>query len=292
MSSLASTPLASAGRLRRLRPRRRPSVVVLCAGIVLATLVLLAAVPGLVTPGDPGAQDLTVGLTGPVSGHPLGTDQLGRDVLARVIAGTRGALLGPLGVAVGAWLLGGTAGVVAGFVGGRVDTIIMRGVDLVYALPGLLITIVVGGVLGGGTLVAIALLAVLFSPIDARISRAATLELRGQPFVEAARMLGTPRWRILVRHIAPNVAPLQLANSILQFAFAIVALASLSFLGIGSDPGAPEWGRMLSDGRTLMGTNLAAVLAPAAAIAVTAASVNVVGEWVYARMSSRGSVVQ
>lgn len=290
MSSLASTPRAA--RLRRSRRRNRPSVVVLCAAVVLVVLVALAAVPGLFMSGSPDAQDLTVGLTGPVPGHPLGTDELGRDVLARVIAGTRGALLGALGVAVCAWAIGGTAGVVAGFVGGRVDAIVMRTVDLVYALPGLLVTIVVGGVLGGGTIVAVGLLAILFSPIDARIARAATLELRGQPFVEAARMLGTSRRRILVRHIAPNVAPLQLANSILQFAFAIVALASLSFLGIGSDPGAPEWGRMLSDGRTLMGTNLAAVLAPGLAIAMAAASVNVVGEWVYSRLSARGSVVE
>jgi peptide/nickel transport system permease protein len=275
-------------RIRLARVRRVPPGGVAVAVLILAAIVVMAAVPGLLRPDDPGAQDLLHASLPPGGGHLLGTDALGRDVLSRTITGARPALLGPLAVAVLAWVLGGSAGVVAGYCGGRVDSVIMRVVDGVYALPGLLITIVVSGVLGGGYVLAVVLLGVLAAPNDARVARAAALELRGQPFVEAARMLGTGGPGIVVRHLVPNMLPLQLANATVQFAFAIVALASLSFLGIGADPGSAEWGRMLSDSRTLLYDNPACALAPAVAIAGTAASVSVLGEWLYGRIAARG----
>jgi peptide/nickel transport system permease protein len=267
------------GRVRR----RRPPALVLIAGAVVLLVCVAALLPALFPGGGPSTQRLAVGLTGSSGAHPFGTDPLGRDILARTVAGARQAVVGPLGVALGSALLGGAIGLVAGFLGGRTDMVLMRVVDAIGALPGLLVTIVIGGVLGGGFAMAVALLAVLFSPIDARIVRAATLELRGQSFVEAASLLGTSKARIMARHIVPNVLPLELSTLLLNFALALVALASLSFLGVGISPGTPDWGRMLAEGRALLGTNPTAVIAPVVAIALTAASVNVLGDWTYER---------
>jgi peptide/nickel transport system permease protein len=166
----------------------------------------------------------------------------------------------------------------------------MRVVDFVYALPGLLVAIVVVGVLGGGYYRAVVLLVFLFCPFDTRLVRAATLEQRRRPYVEAARTLGLPRWRIMFLHIWPNVLPVAVANATLAFAFALVSLASLSFLGIGVGPGTADWGRMLSDSRTLLFQNPATALAPGIALVLTAASVNVIGDWLFERFSDRGQV--
>ena len=155
-------------------------------------------------------------------------------------------------------------------------------------MPALLVAIVVVGVLGGGYFLAVGLLVILFSPVDTRIVRGATLDQRSRAYVEAARMLGLPSRRIMVRHIWPNVLPLALANAFLTFAFSIVSLAALSFLGLGVGPGTADWGRMLSDSRTLLFDVPAAALAPGIAIVVTAASVNVIGDWLYERLSDRG----
>jgi peptide/nickel transport system permease protein len=185
-------------------------------------------------------------------------------------------------------LIGNAIGLVAGYRGGFADTVVMRTVDLMYALPALLVAIVVGGVLGGGYWVAIAILIVLFSPYDARLVRGATLEQRGLPYVEAARALGLPPRRIMFRHIWPNLLPLVVANTFLNFAFALVTLAGLSFIGIGVDPGTPDWGRMLAESRTLLFDNPWAALAPGAMLVVTAVSMNLVGDWLYERLSDRG----
>jgi peptide/nickel transport system permease protein len=202
--------------------------------------------------------------------------------------GARTAVVGPLLIALGAMLIGNVLGLLAGYFGGLVDSAISRWVDFVYAMPALLVAIVVVGVLGGGYFLAVALLVVLFSPIDTRIVRGATLDQRTRPYVEAARMLGLSNLRIMVAHIWPNVLPLALANAFLTFAFSIVSLASLSFLGLGVGPGTADWGRMLSDSRTLLFDVPAAAIAPGIAIVATAASVNVIGDWLYEKLSDRG----
>ena len=241
-----------------------------------------------IAPHDPNEQDLLFSLTGPSREHLLGTDDLGRDIASRTIVGARTAVVGPLLIAFGAMLIGSVLGLLAGYLGGLSDSAISRWVDLVYAMPALLVAIVVVGVLGGGYFLAVGLLVVLFSPIDTRIVRGATLDQRSRPYVEAARMLGLSNRRIMVGHIWPNVLPLALANAFLTFAFSIVALASLSFLGLGVGPGTADWGRMLSDSRTLLFDVPAAAIAPGIAIVVTAASVNVIGDWLYERLSDRG----
>ena len=134
---------------------------------------------------------------------------------------------------------------------------------------------------------AVAVLVVLFTAPDTRIVRSAVLEQRPLPYIEAARTLGIPRRRIMFRHIFPNILPLIAAYVVLDFAFALVSLAALSFLGLGVPPGTPDWGRMLFENRTLLLTNPMAALLPAAAIVVTAACINIIGDWTYERMSAR-----
>jgi len=283
--TLASTPAAE---LAAPRARRGFSLAVGLAFVVFAVVVFCAAFGPWIAPHDPNEQDLLFSLTGPSREHLLGTDDLGRDIASRTIVGARTAVVGPLLIAFGALLIGSVLGLLAGYLGGLSDSSISRWVDLVYAMPALLVAIVVVGVLGGGYFLAVGLLVVLFSPIDTRIVRGATLDQRSRPYVEAARMLGLSNRRIMVGHIWPNVMPLALANAFLTFGFSIVALASLSYLGLGVGPGTADWGRMLSDSRTLLFDVPAAAVAPGIAIVVTAASVSVIGDWLYERLSDRG----
>jgi peptide/nickel transport system permease protein len=266
------------------------SPLVVAALLVVLAVAVAAAFGRQIAPYDPSAQDLTVGLSGPSPDHWLGTDDLGRDILSRTIVGARTAVLGPLLVALGAMVLGNLLGLTAGYRGGISDTIIGRYADLVYALPAMLVAIVVVGVVGGGYFVAVALLVILYSPVDTRLVRGATLAQRSLPYVEAARVTGVPPRRIIFAHIWPNILPVAVANAFLTFAFSIVSLAALSFLGLGVGPGTADWGRMLSESRTLLFDNAWAALAPGIALVVTAASVNVVGDWLFERLDERGRV--
>jgi peptide/nickel transport system permease protein len=274
-------------RVGRVRRRRMP-VLIVGAWIVVGLVVVCAVLGHLVAPHDPDAQDLTLGVSGVSSDHLLGTDTLGRDVLSRVIAGARFAIMGPLVISLGAMLIGSAFGILAGYRGGVVDGVIMRVCDLMYALPGLLVAIVVVGVLGGGYWIASILLLILSAPYDTRLLRGATLEQRGLPYVEAAQTLDLPRRRIMYRHIWPNLLALIVANSFLAFALAIVSLSALSFLGLGAAPGSADWGRMIADGRTQLFTAPLVPIAPCIALVLTAASVNLIGDWMYELLHDRG----
>jgi len=287
VSDLAAASYEPAHAPTRAR-RRRVSIPVVLAGIVLLVGLVCAVFGPWIAPHDPNEQDLFASLAGPSRNHLLGTDELGRDILSRTIIGARTAILGPALIAFGAMLIGNFFGVLAGYRGGTSDTVISRLVDFVYALPALLIAIVVVGVLGGGYWLAVGLLLVLFSPVDTRIVRAATLEQRSRPYVEAARLLGLSDRRIMARHVWPNVLPIALANAFLTFAFAIVSLASLSFLGLGVGPGTADWGRMLSDSRNLLLDVPEAALAPGIAIVLVAVSVNILGDFLSENLADRG----
>jgi peptide/nickel transport system permease protein len=176
-------------------------------------------------------------------------------------------------------------GLVSGYLGGWVDSAIMRWVDFMLALPAPLIAIVVVGVVGGGYWTAVMVLIILFTAPDTRIVRSAVLEQRPRPYIDAARALGVSRTRILFIHILPNVLPIILAYVVLDFAFALVNLAGLSFLGLGVEPGTPDWGRMLFENRTILFTNPVALLLPAAMVILTAVSMNLIGDWLFARFT-------
>jgi peptide/nickel transport system permease protein len=276
----------------RSRPARRwwrGSWVIGACFVVVAAVAVMAVFGSLIAPQNPYTQNLTTVLAGPSGTHWLGTDSLGRDVFSRLIAGARTAVLGPLVIAGGSLIIGNLLGLWAGYRGGLVDTVVMRWVDLMWSVPGLLVIIVVAGATGGGYWLSVVLLLLLTIPFDARVVRAATLEQVPRPYVEAARVLGVRDWRIMVFHIWPNVSPVAVANAFLNFAGSVGFIAALSFLGLGVAPGTPDWGLMLAEGETDLFANPVAVLAPAAMIVIIATAMNLIGDWLHERLASRGA---
>jgi peptide/nickel transport system permease protein len=272
----------------RRRVRRWWSFSVVLSGLWLGMVLVMVVTGSLLAPHPPDSQDLLAGLSGPSSGHLLGTDELGRDILSRVIAGARQPVIGALAIALGAMFISTTFGLVAGYLGGFTEAFTMRTVDLLLALPALLVIIVIVGSFNGGYPIAVALLALLAAPWDTRIVRSVTLEQRPRAYVEAARVMGISSPRILVSHILPNVLPLIVVNLALDFTYGLVSLAGLSFVGLGVNPGAADWGRMLFENRDLLNINPWAALAPAIVILLTAAAANIVGDWAFERIDARG----
>ncbi|MFL5962247.1 MAG: ABC transporter permease [Gaiellaceae bacterium] len=274
--------------LGRSRLRRLPSAFTSVSVCIVAVIVILAIFGSLIEPHDPAAQDLFHTSAGPSSGHWLGTDGLGRDIFSRMIAGAGAAITGPLVVAFTGLLAASALGILSGYMGGVIDMVIQRFVDFMFALPGLLIAIVIVGVVGGGYWLAVMVLSLLNFSGGVRILRGAALEQRALPYVEAARTLGVPRLRIMYRHIWRNISPIVFANAALDFALALVALSSLSYLGLGTSPGEAEWGRMLAENQPLLFGNPLGVLAPGLAIVLFATAVTVIGDWFYDRFSFSG----
>ena len=277
-------PVRGAGRFR--------SNVVFATSLVFVALIALLAIFGpLLAPKNPNAQNLALGISGPSADALLGTDSLGRDILSRTIEGTRSAVIGPVLIALGTAVISLFIGVYAGYRGGVLDAVIMRFVDLAYATPPLLLVVVVVGLLQGGYFVAVALLILISSPYDIRVIRAVALEQRSLPYVEAARVLGLKQRYIMLRHIAPNVAPFVIVNSCLEFAFGLVTLSALSFLGLGVPPGTADWGRMLNENRVILFENTASVFAPGLLLVLTAAAVNLLGDALGERLG-RSDVIE
>jgi peptide/nickel transport system permease protein len=271
------------------RRRRRVSIVMGLCFFVIGVVVLLAIVGLWIAPQNPSAQNPLVGLAKPSSAHWFGTDSLGRDIFSRVIAGARTAIVGPLVIAAASMLVGDALGLWAGYKGGRVDSTIMRWVDLMWAVPSLLVIIVIAGAVGGSYWLAVGLLFVLTIPFDTRVVRGATLEQVPRPYVEAAKALGVSNRRIGVFHIWPNVAPVAVANTFLVFSGSLVALAGLSYLGLGPPAGSTDWGLMLSEGQQFLFVNPVGTLMPGVMIVITATSMNLIGDWLYELLSRRGA---
>jgi peptide/nickel transport system permease protein len=275
-------------RIATARPSRVPWVIGGCL-VVVAAVAVMTVFGSVIAPHNPNLQDPLHALTKPSGAHWLGTDSLGRDVFSRLIAGTRTAVIGPLVIAAGAMLAGNALGLLAGYRGGRVDAVIMRWVDLMWSVPGLLVIIVVAGALGGGYWLAVALLFVLSVPFDTRVVRAATLEQVPRPYVEAAKTVGVKDWRIMARHIWPNVSGVAIANAFLNFAGTLGFVSALSFLGLGVAPGTPDWGLMLAEGEQDLFVNPVAVLAPGVLIVLTATAMNLIGDWLQEQLANRGA---
>lgn len=283
----------AAARARMLAHRRGGvPIVVLLAMLFLAAIVFVAAFGSLVFRGSPSAQNLLAPGNLPSGAHWLGTDSLGRDIFDRMIAGSRTALIGPFIVAFSGLVVSSLVGIAAGYMGGNLDLVISRFVDFMFALPGLLLAIVVVSVVGGGYALAILVLSVLNVQGDIRIVRSVAVKQRALPYIEAARTLGVPRRQIMYRHILLNMLPILIANFALDFGGALIALAGLAFLGLGAPAGSPEWGRMLSEGQSLLFQNPYAALVPGAAIVLLAMSISLIGDWVFDQYARRGRNVR
>ena len=276
---------AALRRKRRVGGRMPLTTVLAC--VALALMALCAVFDGL-APHDPGSIDALKSLQGPSADHWLGTDQLGRDIFARLVAGARTSLLGPTLLALGVAVLGAIIALLAGYYGGRIDAIVSRVVDVLYSIPALMVAIIVVGVTGGGFALTVVILTVFNLPLAVRNLRAAVMERAHLPYMEAARTLGVPTWRLLLTHLLPVIAPFVMATFFVQFTYGVVELSSLSFLGLGVPPGAPDWGRMVADNRASMFGNVWSTAAPAIAIVLLAVSTNLIGEWINDRYEKAG----
>nr|WP_306271091.1 ABC transporter permease [Ornithinimicrobium sp. HY1793] len=224
------------------------------------------------------AQNPLLGAAPPTDGHLLGTDVLGRDVLSLLIAGARWAVLGPLVVALGCGLIGVLLGLLAAYYGGIIDAAANRLADLIYALPSLIVAIVVVGVLDGGYWMVAILLTFLSVPYQIRIIRSVTLAQVNLPYVEAARTSGVSDARTLLFHVLPNIVPTVVATLLLDFVTAMIGYTALAFLGIGVPAGTPNWGAMIGAGQTTIFMNPWLAVTPAIALILTATSVTLLGD--------------
>lgn len=268
--------------------KQRIPLGVIASAVLLVITAIVAAISPLLQDAAR-KQSILDALLGPFTdGHVLGTDELGRDVLMLTMAGTGSAVAGPVVIAAGSMLLAAIFGTISAYYGGVVDSVIGRVVDILLSLPVMLVAIVVAGIFGAGYWVTVAMLILLFSPSDIRIVRAGVTEQLPRPYVEAAQMLSLKPWRVMYQHVVPNVWPLILTNFTLNIGIALVTLSSLSFLGIGVAPGTPDWGRQISDGRSVIADNPAMLLVPALLIIIVTMAVNVLGDYLGTRLRQRG----
>jgi peptide/nickel transport system permease protein len=248
-------------------------------GLILIVLAVVVAVAApWIAPYDPLEQDIWSALKPPSRLHPLGTDDIGRDLLSRIIYGARISLrVGLISVAI-ASTIGTTLGIMAGFYGGWADNIIMRLTDVLAAFPGMLLALTVIAVLGPGLFNVMIAVGVGSIPSYTRISRGATLSIKICAFVESARAVGCKSARIMARYILPNVLPPLIVIMTLGIAGAILTASGLSFLGLGARPPTPEWGAMLSTGRTYLRQAWWFAMFPGLAITLTVVSINLFGD--------------
>ena len=250
-------------------------------GITIASLVIVAAVAApLLVPHDPLQSDFAAGLKPPgTPGHPLGTDQLGRDLLARVLYGARLALFIGVCTVVVTAIVGGFLGLVAGFVERWPSAVLMRLADVQLSFPFILLALTINAIVGLGLRNIILSLSAAGWVVYARVVRAEVMAVKQRDFVQAAAALGVGRLRLLFRHVLPNVAPSIIVVASLQFSQFIVAEAAISFLGFGVQPPTPAWGSMLSESRDFLYIAWWLAAFPGAALALTALGVNLVGDW-------------
>ncbi|WP_238709354.1 nickel transporter permease [Natronorubrum halophilum] len=247
-------------------------------GWIVCALALVALVGPLVTPYDPTAQSLGARLQGPSLAHPLGTDALGRDVATRLVYGARISLALALVATLVRLVIGTAIGVVAATGGTLADTALMRLVDVQLAFPGLVLALVVAGVLGPSLTNVVIALSVVGWATYARLVRGSVLAIKDRPFVQVARLYGTPRRRIVGRHLLPNVASPVIVLATLNLGTVVLAAAGLSFLGLGAQPPTAEWGTMIANGRIYLRSAPWLITAPGVAIAVTVIGFNLLGD--------------
>jgi len=250
-----------------------------CIGLILVGIVLAMAVVSIFyTPYDPNAMRIANRLQPPSSAHWMGTDEYGRDVLSRVMSGAQTAIIvGLISVGIG-MVFGVLVGAVAGFQGRWADEVLMRIMDGIYAFPAILFALMIVAVLGTGMFNTTVAIGVVSIPIFARITRAGFLTVKEKEFVEAARAVGSAPWRIIQKHILPNISAPLTVQATVAFATAIISEASLSYLGLGTQPPDPSWGRMLKEAQNFLGTAPWTAVFPGVFIALAVLGFNLLGD--------------
>lgn len=259
--------------------------IILC---ILVGLVLFTAVfAEYIVPYDPYAQDLSNALQPPGGKHLLGTDRYGRDMLSRVIMGGQTTIFSSLLLVLIIMVVGTMIGIICGYHGGKVDTVLMRISDVFLAFPGMVFAIAVAGVTGGGVINAVVALACISWPKFARIARSQVMTLKQSSFIAAARLSGSGTWIIIFKHMLPNIAGPILITGVLDIGTMMMEIAGLSFLGLGAVPPIAEWGSMMSNGRSMLQTSPWVILAPGFAIFITVMLFNLLGDTVRDVMDPR-----
>lgn len=274
------------GRAPAETARRHPSHVLAfvhtptaVVGTVIVCAYLLGAVGARVlSPVDPLAMAPGALLAPPGGNHPFGTDQFGRDVLSRLLFGSRVSLgVSVVSVAI-ALAGGGTIGILSGYHGGVLDNVLMRMMDVIFAFPAVLLAIAIMAVAGTTPPVLVAAIGLVYIPQFARVTRGSTLQARGVEYVEAARAQGASVTRILVHHIVPNILAPIIVQTSLSLSFAILTESALSFLGLGTQPPTPSWGNMLAEARRFMTTAPWTAVFPGIAISLIVLGFNLLGD--------------
>ncbi|NIL77325.1 ABC transporter permease [Rhodococcus sp. B10] len=261
------------GRLRAAF--RQPSLAL--AIVVIAGVVGWALIPSLFTSRDPLFAEPRNRLQGPSGEHWFGTDNLGRDIYARVVHGASLSLQATIVAVLIALMVGSLIGLAAGYIGGALDDVIMRGVDVLLAIPGLLLSLMVVTVLGFGTLNVAIAVGVAAAGSFARVMRSEVVRVRGWAFVEASSMVGGRWYKVLFRRVLPNSAGSVLSLAALEFGSAILSVAALSFLGFGAQPPDPEWGQMIAEGRNFLASGWWLTTLPGIVVVLVVVSANRIG---------------
>ena len=277
MAESMTAPLAAPLVEVASRPARRNGLVLFGAAIIVI-MVLLAVFAGVVAPYDPTEMKVADALKRPSLAHPFGTDRFGRDVLSRTIYGSRialGVAISSIGIALVAGAILGLAG---GYVGGATDLVIGRAMDVLFSFPTLILAIGIAAMLGPGLDNAALAIAVVYAPLFSRVVRGPVIAERAKEYAVAALGLGAGSFRVVLRHILPNVlAPLIVQTSV-SLAYAILTEAALSYLGLGTQPPAPSWGTMLNEGRTYLETAPWMSVFPGLAIMLAVLGFNLLGD--------------
>ena len=268
-------------RLRQSRrlPRRVLRHVTFALGAAITALLVLTAAASVVwTPADPLAMSIAARLEGPSAAHPFGTDQFGRDILSRVIAGAQTSIaVGVIAVGIGA-VVGMLIGILSGYVGGWLDEALMRLVDAVQGFPAILSALLFTAVFAPGIAISMVAIGIAFVPVFARLTRGSFLELRAREFVLAAQALGATDRRVVARHVLPNTLPPLIIQATTSFPVAVLAEAALAYLGLGTQPPYPSWGLMLKDAQNFLSMSPWFALFPGGAIALTVLGLNLLGD--------------
>jgi peptide/nickel transport system permease protein len=278
MTEKTETIRKPASQLRRNWAKLRRNKAALFGGFILLVYIFTALFAPVLFSGNPSAPNLIMSLEGPSAKYPLGTDELGRSILGRIIWGSRVSLMIALGVVAVGLLVGVPFGLISGFYGGKVDFGIQRVTDMLLAFPGFLLALALVAVLGVGIENTVVSIGISMVPIYIRLVRGCVLTVREQVYVEAARAVGTRDFKIILRHILPNVmVPITVQTS-LGMGTAILFAAGLGFLGIGVQPPTPEWGAMLGSGRAYLFNAPHVATFPGVAIFLSVLSFNLLGD--------------
>jgi len=238
-----------AGYRRRVRFRGANNLVLVLCGVVLAAIAVCVVLGSVIAPQDPNAVNLQIALQGPSLAHLFGTDATGRDIFSRVLAGARPSILGPILIAVGATGLGTLIGVAAAWKRGVSDALLSRGMEILFAFPGLLMAMMAVAILGRGLTAPVVALTIANTPWVARIIRSVALRERSLPYVAALTVQGFSGFTICVRHVLPNISRTIWAQLALTFTYGMTDLLAINFLGLGVQPPTPDWGVLVNEGQ-------------------------------------------